>query len=72
MRLWKVFYERDQQCQIIRSCTEYPWPALNDDEGIGYTAPWLAGTCRAPPTRPPPLATSGLVSRRSALVLYQA
>ncbi len=31
MRLWKVFYSRTQQCQIIRACIEYPyWPVQGD------------------------------------------
>jgi hypothetical protein len=26
MRLWKVFYDANQQRQIIRSCIDHPWP----------------------------------------------
>jgi hypothetical protein len=32
MRLWKVFYDRDQQCQIVRDSINYShWPARGDD-----------------------------------------
>jgi hypothetical protein len=31
MRLWKVFYNRDQQRQILRKCIDYPyWPSQAD------------------------------------------
>ena len=32
MRLWKVFYDPEQQKKIIRECVEYPyWPAADED-----------------------------------------
>jgi hypothetical protein len=37
MRLWKVFYEREQQKQIVRQCIDYPhWNAPNDEERIRF------------------------------------
>ena len=37
MRLWKVFYKRDQQREIIRKCVDYPyWPGASDADHIPY------------------------------------
>jgi Protein of unknown function (DUF2971) len=37
MRLWKVFYDHNQQRKIIRDCVDYPsWPASDEDDRIRY------------------------------------
>ena len=37
MRLWKVFYEREQQRKIIRDCVDYPyWPVAGEDDRIRF------------------------------------
>jgi hypothetical protein len=37
MRLWKVFYDRAQQQQIIRKCIDYPhWPSQTDYDRIRF------------------------------------
>jgi Protein of unknown function (DUF2971) len=37
MRLWKVFYDREQQRKIIRDSIDYTyWPVSNDDERIRF------------------------------------
>ncbi len=37
MRLWKVFYDRDQQRKIIRDCIDYPyWPTNADADKIPF------------------------------------
>jgi hypothetical protein len=37
MRLWKVFYDREQQRKIIRDSIDYPyWPVSNEDERIRF------------------------------------
>jgi hypothetical protein len=37
MRLWKVFYEREQQRKIIRDCIDYPyWPPTGEDDRIRF------------------------------------
>lgn len=37
MRLWKVFYNLDQQRKIILDAVNYPyWPSANEDERIRY------------------------------------
>lgn len=37
MRLWKVFYDCEQQRKIVRACIDYPhWPAQGDDEKIPF------------------------------------
>jgi hypothetical protein len=37
MRLWKVFYDRDQQRKIIRDCIDYTyWPAASEDGRIRF------------------------------------
>ncbi|TBW13193.1 DUF2971 domain-containing protein [Azotobacter chroococcum subsp. isscasi] len=39
MRLWKVFYDREQQHKIVRACIDYPyWAAHGDDEKIPFIA----------------------------------
>ena len=38
MRLWKVFYDREQQRKILQKCIDYPyWPSKNDGERIRFT-----------------------------------
>ncbi len=34
MRLWKVFYDPEQQKKIIRKCVDYPWGAANESGRI--------------------------------------
>jgi hypothetical protein len=37
MRLWKVFYDRDQQRQILKKCIDYPyWPSQTDGDRIRF------------------------------------
>ena len=37
MRLWKVFYDRERQRDIIRACINYPcWPSANQDDQIRF------------------------------------
>ena len=37
MRLWKVFYDRDQQRKIIRDCVDYPyWPSADEEARIRF------------------------------------
>lgn len=37
MRLWKVFYDRDQQRKIVRDCIDYPyWPTSADVDKLPF------------------------------------
>jgi hypothetical protein len=37
MRLWKVFYDREQQRKILRDCIDYPnWPVAGEDDRIRF------------------------------------
>jgi Protein of unknown function (DUF2971) len=36
MRLWKIFYDREQQQKIVHDCISYPWPATNNAEKVSF------------------------------------